>query len=325
MPIPEPVGSHVFFTPCTAARVQETHFCLTHATHFVEIGGAHAIKESPLLHISVIHNFCEYMQDTVDLHRDQSIVICPEDNNSQSVANACLLCGAYLLLCERKELAHVLSAMKKILDTMVKSRSASLINCWRALEHARTLRWLGAADESSEPMYDVEMATHYALPINGHVHVLVPGRLLLFSAPELLPAGQEWARASPPHSTARVFSAGFLADLLADLGVSAVACLGQTNSRDAAAFAARGLDVHNLGFESRRLAMLRAVDQLLAVSRASPGAVALFGSVGDAELPEPMGTLVAAYLMVELGFSAGAASAWIRMLCPALDVQSGPE
>ena len=314
-----PVGVQVFFTPFTAAQAQDSPFCQTHAAHFVEVGGAHAIKDSQLLHISVIHHFCEYMQGTVDSHRDKSIVICPEDSCSQSVANACLLCGAYLLLCERRALQHVLTAFESTLSTMARCRSDSVMDCWRALEHARALRWLGAADASSEPLYDVEMAAHYACPINGHVHVLVPGRLLLFPAPALLPAGQEWAQAPSSGSTARVFSAGFLADLLADLGVSSVACVGQTSGRDAAAFAARGLDVHDLGLDPRRPALLRAVDQLLTVSRASPGAVAVFGGDGEA-LPKPVRTLVAACLMVELGFSAGAASAWIRMLCPALAV-----
>ena len=99
--------------------------------------------------------------------------------------------------------------------------------------------------------------------------------------------------------------------------------MGQTGGRDAAAFAVRGLNVHDLGLDPRQLALLRAVDRMIAVSRASPGAVALFGGAGG-EQPEPVGTLVAAYLMLELGFCAASAAAWIRMLCPALVVAHPP-
>ena len=201
--------------------------------------------------------------------------------------------------------------------------SSSITDGWRALDRARALRWLGAADDECEPMLDVEMAAHYARMSNGNVHVLVPGKLLLCPAPAPLPHGQEWAQVT---STERAFGAGFLADLLSssDLGASAVACVGRTGGSDAAAFAARGLDVHDLGLDPRRRALLRAVDRLLAVSRASPGAVALFfGGDGEA-LPGSVGTLVAAYLMVELGFCAEAAAAWIGMVCPALDARHAP-
>ena len=91
--------------------------------------------------------------------------------------------------------------------------------------------------------------------------------------------------------------------------------MGQTGGRDAAAFAVRGLNVHDLGLDPRQLALLRAVDRMpvIAVSRASPGAVALFGGDGE-EQPKPVGTQVAANLMRELGFCAAAAAAWIRVL-----------
>ena len=319
-----PVGYNVSFTHEPSSRA--TQFCLSHATHFVEIGGAYSVKCVKQLQLSVVHAFCDYMQDTLDSHRGQRVVVCPEDSSQASVATACLLCGAYLLLCESREMTHVLNTFQysfEWIDTVSEEGndySTSIIGSWRALDRARALHWLGYADDVSEPMLDVDMAVHYARPSNGNVHVLVPDKLLLFPAPASLPDGQEWAQASASRPTARVFSAGFLADLLLDLGVSAVACVGQADGRDAAAFAARGLDVHDLGIDPRRPALLRAVDRLVAVSRASPGAVALFGGDGDG-LPEPVGTLVAAYLMVELGFCASAAAAWIRMLCPALDVE----
>ncbi len=48
--------------------------------------------------------------------------------------------------------------------------------------------------------------------------------------------------------------------------------------------------------------------------------MALFGGDGEA-LPGSVGTLVAANLMVELGFCAEVLAAWIGMVCPALDAK----
>ena len=97
--------------------------------------------------------------------------------------------------------------------------------------------------------------------------------------------------------------------------MSAVACLGRTGESDAAAMSARGLDVHDLGLDPERPALLGAMDRLLAVSRAAPGAVAVFGYSGDAAA----GTLAEAWLMAEHRFEAAAAAAWVRMVCPRLD------
>ena len=62
--------------------------------------------------------------------------------------------------------------------------------------------------------------------------------------------------------------------MLADLDVAAVACLGRADGGDAAALEACGLDVHELGQDARRPALLPALDRLLSLKRAAaPGAV----------------------------------------------------
>ena len=85
---------------------------------------------------------------------------------------------------------------------------------------------------------------------------------------------------------------------------------------DAAALRAGGLDVHDLALDARRPALLGAMDRLLAVSRAAPGATALFPGPGEGgeELGEHAGTLGAAWLMTVFGFGSGGAAAWIRMM-----------
>ena len=134
-----------------------------------------------------------------------------------------------------------------------------------------------------------------------------------------LPPGHDWIDEHPPgRPAARHFSADFLADLLADLGVPAVAYLGRATDAEAAAFEARGLDVHNLGPERGRPALLGALDRLLAVSRAVGGPVAVYDGDEAAAGDDAVRTLATAWLMTACGFEAGEAGAWLGMACPGL-------
>jgi hypothetical protein len=195
---------------------------------------------------------------------------------------------------------------------------------WKALELAKGLEWLFPPDDSeSEINFDVEMHTHYADEVNGNIYTLVPGKLILFPTPAHLPDGQSWADVCEPGGTVRRFTAPYLAELLADLDVSVVACLGQTSSASAAAFIACGLDVHDLCLDPRLPSLLSAIDRILALTRAAPGAVAIFcGGAGGKDWPAHVGTLAAAYLMSDFDFDAGSADAWLRMLCPLLAARS---
>ena len=211
--------------------------------------------------------------------------------------------------------------LQRVKDTTVLSQcideEAQILDYWTALDRARSLRWLDPTSEEGEEMLDVELACHYAQPANGGVHVLVPGKLLLFQHPAALPPGQDWAddARAPDQRPARRFSAAFFADLLVDLGVSAVVYEDRAAAGDRAAFSELGLDVHELGLDPRRPALLGAMDRLLAVARAAPGAVAVFGGGGADGV---VGTLAAAWLMREYGFGGEAARAWLRLVCPAL-------
>jgi hypothetical protein len=256
------------FSSDLVAKTMQHKFCMLNTVHLVLVGGSSTSNANDSLHISVIHAFCESMLATIKSRPDQPIVVCPED---QDIVTACQLCGAFLLLCGDRGLEHVLSAFQDALQGSLAARRTAIVDSWTSLHRARALGWLGSSaddDEHTPCVLDVEMASHYALARNGFVHVLVPGKLLLFPAPAPLSADQAWVDVSEPgRPAARRFSAAFLAALLSDLGVSAVACLGRTGGSDAAALRAGGLDVHDLALDARRPALLGAMDHLLAVSR----------------------------------------------------------
>jgi hypothetical protein len=280
------------------------------------------------MHPSVIHAFCESIRTRIESHPDTPIVVCPQDTNNSSMVNACVFSGAYLLLCELMEFDRVVATFKETLDELEASLPQctpnpypDIVDCWKALNRAKELKWLGVSDLENDVLFDVEMAAHYAQAANGNVHVLVPDKLLLFQTPQhrLHDQACQWVDVSQPDQpTVRFFSAAFLAELLADLDVSAVVCLGRTCDADAAAFRARGLDVHDLGINPRRPAVLRVMDRLFTIARAAPGAVAVFGGgCGGGEVaPDYVWTVAASWLETDFGFDAGAAAAWVRMVRP---------
>ena len=314
------LGKNLHFTLVTADQASQDTFCIVNSVHFVEI----STSGDGQLHLSTVDNFSEMLSATMETHTDIPIVVCVEDISQPTKRNACSLCGAYLILSMGLNVDQACATVRKAVcpadgpnpDIL----SDDVRSCWQALEHARSLCWLGPHVGDQDPAFDIEAASHYACPANGGVRELVPGRLFHFPAPRPLPPGTAWANlAEPGRPAGRAFSAPFLAELLADLGASAVVCLGRAPAGDAAAFRAEDLDVHDLALAGPRPALLGAMDRLLAVSRAAaPGAVALFG--GPEGMPgaggDVAGTLAAALLMMEHGFGEAAAAAWLRMVGP---------
>ena len=261
------------------------------------------------------------MQSELDSHgSDTRYVVCPEQNNIQSVSAACLCLGAYLILNMEWTYQAVLDAFKAYAVHFSISEpnglNVSNTDCWRALAQAKKLGWLVAPTDDSEPAMDVEEYLHYARRTNGSVHMSLPGKMLFFPAPTALPDGQQWSdRLSEDGCTARHFSADFYADLLQDFGVSVVACLGRSSPASAAALSARGIETVDLRLADDGSSLLRGLDRLLTLERASPGPVALHSGDGF-RWPGYLGTLVAALMISRLGFDEGSAGAWLRMVSP---------
>ena len=157
---------------------------------------------------------------------------------------------------------------------------------------------------------------HYASPINGDIHMVVPNKIICFPTPASLPDNHQlWMDSDAAgDGTVRRFSASFFADLFADLGVDVAVCL-HTSAYDRAAFLERGIEVEDLGMDPSSPHMLSAIDRFLAVAAAAPGLVALqSGSDG----PGHLGALVLSYLTSRAGFDSESAVAWVRMVHPAL-------
>jgi hypothetical protein len=282
-----------------------------------------------------IHEFCGRIQsERDDKGPDARIVICPAQDDDESFLTARLYLGAYLILNLGWELQTVLTAFRPEGRSSAGSEPSDLsarhMDCWRALDHAKTLVWLVDSASDIEPLFDVDEFVHYARPANGSVHMSVPGKLLFFPTPDGLPDNQLWTDSiGDDGHTLRRFSATFYADLLQDLGASVVVCLGRSCPADAAAMRGRGIETVDLDISDGGASLLRGLDLLVTLERRAPGPVAVYSGL-EAAWPGYVGTLVSAVMISRLGFDEGSAGAWLRMVSPWMapgddsDVPGGP-
>jgi hypothetical protein len=192
----------------------------------------------------------------------------------------------------------------------------TVVDCWRALYRSKTLGWLDFSDHPSLSSIDMEEHLHYDAVANGQLHVVVPSKLLAFRCPTDLPDGRVWM----DEGVGRQFSASYYAEVLGDFDVSVVVNCGRPGTGyDADPLEAAGVSVEVVSTNGYGGGRLRAVDRLLTLAWAAPGAVAVHGSgAGEEEV------LLAAYLIRLHGFEAQEAVAWVRMAHPSVRTVVGP-
>ena len=283
--------------------------------------------------ISAVEDFCGRLSQEMESHDPATVCVIHTGSDSRSaIMHACVMVGAYLMLRTGLGLDDVVEAFRSIQDDLKAvpadssegQHAVGVANCWAALDQALRLGWLVGPSSHAEPLLDVEEFAHYAHPANGRVHMLAPGSLFFLPAPEHLAGGLAWADtapgAAPCRAVERRFSPAFCADLLADLGASAVLSLDAVPPSAARAYAARGMAVVGARAGRGLPSPLAALDALLtAAGGGRGGAVAVtvagLGGAGGGG-PGWLGPLAAAFLVGRHGFPAGAAVAWAHMLCP---------
>lgn len=234
-----------------------------------------------------------------------------------------LLIGCFLILCKRWSPQGVEAKLSSLIDRCTAPNFAlnnyTYKDYWTAIAKVCNLGWIDLAKGNIDDQpFLVEEFVHYANNVNGDVHIIAPGTLILFRKPaDHLPVGEVFeSLPNPLGGYIRQFSPEFYADLFADLDVEFVTSLDSPPPPAVAdVFASYGLTYANLCGSDQRMSPLRALDGLLNLARTRRGSVAMHsGDLGS--WPTVAVPLVVAVLMQVHRFSEREARGWLAMVCP---------
>ena len=236
------------------------------------------------MNFACIVNFIEELDRELDQSESGTLVYCA-GNGRRALTNAAFLLGAYMLLCLDMRPLEVSDRFKQIRRTSLEAyRDATfsppdfglqLVDCWAGIHRAMARRWLALPGRRAPRKWgavDVDEYLHYDNPLNADLHEVVPGKFVAFRGPRDLPGGRD--HYDDPATRARDFSPAYYCAILRALGVTTVLRLNGARY-DARAFAAAGLDHHDLFFDDCAAPPPAVVARFFAAADAAPGLVAV--------------------------------------------------
>ena len=246
------------------------------------------------------------------------IVYCVE-NGRRALTNAVFLLGAYMILKLKAPVEEVEDRFSWLDESAVEAfRDATftepdfaltLQDCWRGLARGVAAGWVDLPQAAGGELWgsiDMQAYAHFDEPLNGDLHMVVPGKLLAFRGPRDV-GGAVFS----DDAGYRDFSPRFYAPVLKKLGVTAVVRLNEAEY-DAGALVSSGMEHRELPFEDCSAPSDEVVRAFLDTVDAAPGAVAVHCKAGLGRT----GTLIALYMMRSHGFAAREAMGWLRIMRP---------
>jgi hypothetical protein len=313
---------------CTTGQAKKLMLGSLKLTKLIAVANQDEVLGDGMTQASLIemYHFGISLNEKIRNNSGKDLVICA-GNTSCCITRTTLLLGSFLILHEGlsvNEVVEVFCPLKdRILDfqesSCIGSRSETLtvIDCWEALAVAKHLNWINfRPKEGTSLLLDIDEYAHYASPVNGGLYLAVPSKFIFFDCPADLPCSSRWVDVGGN----RHFSPSFCADLLSFLGVSAVVRT-EPCDYDTMPFYERDIHVEDLytsesDDEGNPADLLRTVDRIRSLARATDGLIAIHGSPGSSATNGPVAAALASYLIACHGFPAKAAFAWLRISAP---------
>mmetsp|Transcript_33273 Transcript_33273/g.88348 ORF Transcript_33273/g.88348 Transcript_33273/m.88348 type:complete len:266 (+) Transcript_33273:128-925(+) len=143
--------------------------------------------------LGTVYEFCNIVDGECKTHAGP--VVMKTRDEKQQLTNSIFLLGSYLIMKMDMEPSEARTRLSQFMPFLAAYRDVSpgpqnfdlhVMDCWNGLWRAKTLKWVDFS-RFNHPEY-----VHYDNPLNGDLHVIIPGKIVAFRGPKELPDEKTW-------------------------------------------------------------------------------------------------------------------------------------